>query len=140
MAKSEGVHVQGIICFTISPAHNNGVFVKKALKMEQIGADSICIKDMAGLISPYEAYNLTKAIKKVISIPLQLHSHFISGMGMIAYLKATEAGIDMVDTAISSLALQTSQPAVEHLVETLGGTSHDIGLDLKLAYEIAAYF
>lgn len=140
VAKSEGAHVQGTICFTISPFHNNEVFVKKAQEMEQMGADSICIKDMAGLISPYEAYNLTKDIKEVISIPLQLHCHFTSGMGMMAYLKATEAGIDIVDTAISSLALQTSQPAVEPLVEALRGTPYDTGLDLKLAYEIASYF
>ncbi len=140
VAKSEGVHIQGTICFTISPFHNNEVFVKKAQEMEQMGADSICIKDMAGLISPYEAYNLTKDIKEVISIPLQLHCHFTSGMGMMAYLKATEAGVDVVDTAISSLALQTSQPAVEPLVETLKGTPYDTGLDLKLAYEIASYF
>jgi len=105
-----------------------------------MGADSICIKDMAGLISPYEAYSLTKDIKEVICIPLQLHCHFTSGMGMMAYLKATEAGVDVVDTAISSLALQTSQPAVEPLVETLRGTPYDTGLDLKLVYEIASYF
>src|SRR5665648_49830 len=140
VAKSEGAHVQGTICFTISPFHNNELFVKKALEMERMGADSICIKDMAGLISPYEAYDLTKDIKEVISIPLQLHCHFTSGMGMMAYLKATEAGIDMVDTAISSLALQTSQPALEPLVETLRGTPYNTGLDLKLAYEIASYF
>ncbi|MEA1940154.1 MAG: pyruvate carboxylase subunit B [Candidatus Caldatribacteriota bacterium] len=140
VAKSEGTHVQGTICFTISPFHDNELFVKKALEMEQMGADSICIKDMAGLISPYEAYNLTKDMKKVISIPLQLHCHFTSGMGMMAYLKAAEAGIDVVDTAISSLALQTSQPAIEPLVETLRGTPRDTGLDLGLAYEIATYF
>lgn len=140
VAKTEGAHVQGTICFTISPFHNNELFVKNALEMEQMGADSICIKDMAGLISPYKAYDLTKDIKEVISIPLQLHCHFTSGMGMMAYLKATEAGIDMVDTAISSLALQTSQPALEPLVETLRGTPFDTGLDLKLAYEIASYF
>lgn len=140
VTKSEGAHIQGTLCFTISPFHNNELFVKKAIEMEQMGADSICIKDMAGLISPYEAYKLTKEIKKMISIPLQLHCHFTSGMGMMAYLKAAEAGIDVVDTAISSLALQTSQPAVEPLVETLRGTPRDTGLDLKLAYEIAAYF
>jgi len=140
ITKSEGAHIQGTLCFTISPFHSNELFVKKAIEMEQMGADSICIKDMAGLISPYEAYNLTKEIKKMISIPLQLHCHFTSGMGMMAYLKAAEAGIDVVDTAISSLALQTSQPAVEPLVETLRGTPRDTGLDLRLAYEIAAYF
>lgn len=139
-AKSEGTHIQGAICYTISPVHTNEAFVKMALEMEQMGADSICIKDMAGLISPYEAYNLTKDIKKVISMPLQLHCHYTSGMGMMAYLKAVEAGVDVVDTAISSLALQTSQPALEPLVETLRRTPRDTGLDLKLAYEIAAYF
>lgn len=140
VAKSEGAHIQGTICYTISPVHTNKKFVKMARELEQMGADSICIKDMAGLISPYEAYSLTKDIKKVISIPLQLHCHFTSGMGMMAYLKATEAGIDVVDTAISSLALQTSQPALEPLIETLKGTPYDTGLDLKLAYEIASYF
>ncbi len=139
-AKLEGAHVQGTLCFTISPFHNNKVFMKKAQEMEQMGADSICIKDMAGLISPYEAYSLTKDIKEVISIPLQLHCHFTSGMGMMAYLKAIEAGIDAIDTAISALALQTSQPAVEPLVETLRGTPYDTGLDLKLAYKIASHF
>lgn len=140
VAKSEGAHVQGTICYTISPVHTNKAFVKMAREMEQMGADSICVKDMAGLISPYEAYSLTKDIKEVVSVPLQLHCHFTSGMGMMAYLKATEAGVDAVDTAISSLALQTSQPALEPLVETLRGTPRDTGLDLKLALEIAAYF
>ncbi len=140
VVKSEGAHIQGAVCYTISPVHTHDAFVKMAQEMEQMGADSICIKDMAGLISPYEAFALIKAIKEVVSIPLQLHCHFTSGMGMMAYLKAVEAGVDVVDTAISSLALQTSQPAVEPLVETLRGTSRDTGLDLKLAYEIAAYF
>jgi len=140
VAKSEGAHIQGTICYTISPVHTNKKFVKMARELEQMGADSICIKDMAGLISPYEAYSLTKDIKEVISIPLQLHCHFTSGMGMMAYLKAIEAGIDVVDTAMSSLALQTSQPALEPLIETLKGTPYDTGLDLKLAFEIASYF
>lgn len=140
VVKSEGAHVQGAVCYTISPVHTHDAFVKMAQEMEQMGADSICIKDMAGLISPYEAFALIKAIKEVVSIPLQLHCHFTSGMGMMAYLKAVEAGVDVVDTAISSLALQTSQPAVEPLVETLRGTPYDTGLDLKLVYEISAYF
>lgn len=140
VTKSEGAHVQGTICYTISPVHTNEAFVKVAQDMEQMGADSICVKDMAGLISPYEAHNLIKAIKEVIAIPVQLHTHYTSGMGMMAYLKAIEAGVDVVDTAISSLALQTSQPALEPLVETLRGTPYDTGLDLKLAYEIASYF
>jgi len=140
VVKSEGAHIQGAVCYTISPVHTHDAFVKMAQEMEQMGADSICIKDMAGLISPYEAFTLIKAIKEVVSIPLQLHCHFTSGMGMMAYLKAVEAGVDVVDTAISSLALQTSQPAVEPLVETLRGTPYDTGLDLKLAYEISAYF
>lgn len=140
VAKSEGVHIQGTISYTISPVHTNKAFVRMAQEIEQMGADSLCVKDMAGLISPYEAYNLIKEIKKAISIPVQLHCHFTSGMGMMAYLKATEAGVDVVDTAISSLALQTSQPALEPLVETLRGTPYDTGLDLKLAYEIASYF
>jgi len=140
VSKSEGAHVQGTICYTISPVHNTKLFVKNAKDMESMGADSICIKDMAGLISPYDAYELVKNIKEVISIPIQLHCHSTSGMGAMSYLKAIEADVDVIDTAISSLALRTSQPALEPIVAMLKGHEKDTGFDMKLLYEIAIYF
>ncbi len=140
VTKAEGAHVQGAICYTISPVHNIELFVQMAKKMESIGADSICIKDMAGLISPYDAYELVKKIKEAITVPLQLHSHSTSGMGTMAYLKAIEAGVDVIDTAISSLGMQTSQPPIEPLVATLKGREKDPEFDLKLLYNISTYF
>lgn len=140
ITKAEGAHVQGAICYTISPVHNTELFVKMAKEMESMGADSICIKDMAGLISPYDAYELVRKTKEVISIPVQLHCHSTSGMGMMSYLKAIEAGVDVIDTAISSLALQTSQPPVESIVATLKGRDKDPEFDLKLLFDISTYF
>jgi oxaloacetate decarboxylase alpha subunit len=139
VTKEEGAQVQGAICYTISPVHNTELFVQMAKEMEAMGADSICIKDMAGLISPYDAYELVKKIKEAISVPLQLHTHSTSGMGMMSYLKAIEAGVDVIDTAISSLALQTSQPPLEPIVATLRGGEKDPGFDLKLLFEISTY-
>ncbi len=140
VTKLEGAQVQGAICYTISPVHNTELFVQMAKEMEAMGADSICIKDMAGLISPYDAYVLVKKIKEAISVPLQLHTHSTSGMGIMSYLKAIEAGVDVIDTAISSLALQTSQPPLEPIVATLRGGEKDPGFDLKLLFEISTYF
>ena len=105
-----------------------------------MGANSICIKDMAGLLIPYEAYNLVKALKESVSVPIELHTHYTSGCGSMTYLKAIEAGVDIIDCAISPLALGTSQPATEPIVATLQGTEYDTGLDLKLLSEIADYF
>ncbi len=140
VTKKAGAQVQGAICYTISPVHTIELFVQLAKEMESMGADSLCIKDMAGLISPYDAYELVKKIKEVVSIPLQLHTHSTSGMGIMAYLKAIEAGVDVIDTAISSLAFQTSQPPVEPIVAALKGRKEDPGFDLKLLSEISAYF
>jgi len=140
VTKSEGAHVQGAICYTISPVHSTELFVQMAKEMESMGADSICIKDMAGLISPYDAYELVKKIKEAVTIPVQLHCHSTSGMGMMAYLKAIEAGVDVIDTAISSLALQTSQPPLEPIVATLRGREKDPEFDLKLLFTISTYF
>jgi oxaloacetate decarboxylase alpha subunit len=111
-----------------------------AKQLEDNGADSICIKDMAGLLTPYVAYDLVKAMKAAVKIPIQLHTHYTSGVASMTYLKAIEAGVDVVDTAISSLALGTSQPPTEPLVATLQGTQYDTGLDLGLLSEIAEYF
>ncbi len=137
--KEQG-HVQAVVCYTISPVHNVEAYVKMAKELEERGANSICIKDMAGLLLPYEAYDLVKAMKETVKIPLQLHTHYTSGVASMTYLKAIEAGIDVVDCAISPLALGTSQPATEPLVKTLQGTPYDTGYDLDLLSEIADYF
>lgn len=130
-AKKEGAHVQGAISYTISPVHNNEYFVKYAKSLENAGADSICIKDMAGLITPYNAYDLVKSLKDAVSIPIVLHTHYTSGMASMACIKAAEAGVDIIDTAISPLALGTSHSATETMVAALAGTPYDTGLDLE---------
>ncbi len=140
VAKREGAHVQGSISYTISPVHNNDTFVRQVKELEDMGADSVCIKDMAGLLAPRDAYDLVSKMKAEVSIPLQLHCHYTSGMASSAYLKAIEAGVDMVDTAISTLALGTSLPPTETLVSILRGTPYHTGLDLALLSEIAKYF
>ncbi len=138
--KKEGGHVQSTVCYTISPVHSNESFVKLAKELENNGADSICIKDMAGLLTPYTAYDLVKKMKSEVKIPIQLHTHSTSGVGSMTYLKAIEAGVDVIDTAISPMALGTSQPPTEPLVATLQGTEYDTGLNLTALSEIAAYF
>ncbi len=138
--KKEGGHAQGTVCYTISPVHTLQHFVNDAKSLEEMGADSICIKDMAGLLIPYEAYELVKAIKENVKIPLQIHTHYTSGVASMTYLKAIEAGIDVVDCAISPMAMGTSQPPTEPLVATLKDTSYDTGYDLSLLSEIADYF
>ncbi|MDP2728198.1 MAG: oxaloacetate decarboxylase subunit alpha, partial [Dehalococcoidia bacterium] len=140
IAKREGAHVQGTICYTISPVHNNDFFVKQAKQLESMGADSICIKDMAGLLAPRDAYELVSKMKSGLAIPIQLHCHYTSGMASSTYMKAVEAGVDIVDTAISTLALGSSQPPTETLVSMLQQTPHDTGLDLTLLSKIAKYF
>ncbi|MDR3121373.1 MAG: oxaloacetate decarboxylase subunit alpha [Clostridiales bacterium] len=137
--KKEKAHAQGTICYTISPVHNTEIYVKDAKLLKEMGADSICIKDMAGLLLPYEAFNLVKALKTV-GLPIQLHTHYTSGVASMTYMKAIEAGCDIVDCAISPLALGTSQPPTEPLVATLRGTEYDTGLDLDLLNQIADYF
>lgn len=137
--KKEKAHAQGTICYTISPVHNTDIYVKDARLLREMGADSICIKDMAGLLLPYEAYNLVKALKKV-GLPIQLHTHYTSGAASMTYIKAIEAGCDVVDCAISPLALGTSQPPTESIVAALRGTEYDTGLDLDVLNQIADYF
>ena len=136
----EGGHAQGCICYTISPYHNQDIFVRDAKRLEEMGASSICIKDMAGLLLPYEAYRLVKALKENVSVPIELHTHYTSGCGSMTYLKAIEAGVDIIDCAISPFAMGTSQPPTEPIVAALAGTEYDTGLDLKALSEIADYF
>ena len=138
--KKEGGHVQAAISYTISPVHNIPFFVELAKEYENCGADSICIKDMAGLLIPYEAEKLVKELKKAVKIPIQLHTHYTSGVASMTYLKAIEAGVDVVDCAMSPLAMGTSQPATEPLVKTLEGTEYDTGIDIDALTEIADYF
>ncbi len=138
--KKEGGHVQAAISYTISPVHNNEFFVKLAKQYADCGADSICIKDMAGLLTPYNAYDLVKQIKAAVKVPLELHTHYTSGVASMTYLKAIEAGVDIVDCALSPMALGTSQPPTEPLVATLQGTEYDTGMDLDLLTQIADYF
>ena len=133
-------HVQAAISYTISPVHNNKSFVELGKQLEEMGANSICIKDMAGLLTPYNAYELVTDLKANVKIPIELHTHYTSGIASMTYLKAIEAGVDIVDTSISSLALGTSQPPTEPIVATLQGTERDTGLDLNALSEITEYF
>lgn len=138
--RREGGHAQVTLSYTISPVHNIDYFADMAAKLEDMGAHSICIKDMAGLISPFDAYELVTKMKKRISIPVQLHCHYTSGMASMAYLKAIEAGVDVIDTATASLALGTSQPPTDTLVAALKGTPYDTGLNQELLSEVSDYF
>jgi oxaloacetate decarboxylase alpha subunit len=138
--RKEGAHAQGCIAYTISPFHSVDKFVTDAKQLEEMGADSVCIKDMAGLLLPYEAFKMVKAMKETLSIPVELHTHYTSGVGSMTYLKAIEAGCDIVDTAISPLAMGTSQPPTEPLVATLAGTEFDTGLDLIKLTKVAEHF
>lgn len=138
--KKEGGHAQAAISYTISPVHTVETFVNLAKDMESMGADSICIKDMSGLLTPYGTEELVKAIKASTSIPLEIHSHYTSGLASMAYLKAIEAGVDIIDTAISPFALGTSQPPTEPFVAALAGTKYDTGLDLMKLDKITEYF
>jgi len=140
VVKREGAHVQASICYTIGPPYSIDYFVNVAGKLSEMGADSICIKDMAGLIAPYAAYELVKRLKAELELPIHLHSHATSGMATTAHLKAVEAGVDIVDTAISPLSLTTSHPPTESIVAMLKGKERDTGLDLGLLADIAGYF
>jgi oxaloacetate decarboxylase alpha subunit len=138
--RREGAVGEMTICYTISPVHNVDSFVEMARVLEDMGADTICVKDMAGLLSPYVAYELVGRLKDEIEVPIHLHTHYTSGMAMASVLKAIEAGVDIVDTAISSLAMVTSQPPTETLVRILQESPRDTGLDLGLLVNICNYF
>lgn len=133
-------HVQAAISYTTSPFHTNEGFAAYAKQLAEMGANSICIKDMSGLLKPYEAYQLVKTIKNTVTIPVHLHTHYTAGLGSMTLLKAIEAGVDGVDTAISPLAMGTSHTPTESLVATLQGTPYDTGLDLAKLDVIAKHF
>ncbi len=138
--KKEGGHVQAAISYTTGPVYTLDYYKNYAKQLEDMGADSICIKDMAGLLKPYDAYDLVKALKETVKLPIQLHTHYTSGLASMTLLKAIEAGVDVVDTAISPMAMGTSQPPTESLVATLAGTEYDTGIKLEQLDEITKYF
>ena len=139
-AKKYGGHVQAAISYTTGPVFDIEYYCNYAKQLESAGADSICIKDMAGLLTPYGTYDLVKALKETVKIPIQLHSHYTSGLASMVHLKGIEAGVDVIDTAISPLAMGTSHPATESMVAALQGTQYDTGLDLKALTEIRDFF
>lgn len=139
-AKKTGKHVQMAISYAVTPFHTNQVYADLAKTYAEFGADSICIKDMSGLLKPYEAYDLVLAIKKACDLPIEIHSHATTGLSVATELKAVEAGADVLDTAISSMSMGTSHSPTETVVEMLKGTEYDTGFDTKALLEIAAYF
>lgn len=138
--KKENAHAQLCISYTLSEVHTLDYFVKLAKQLEDMGADSICIKDMAGLLLPMPAYELVKALKENVKVPIELHSHYTSGVASMSYLKAIEAGVDIIDTDISPFSMGTAQPSTEVMVAVLKNTQYDTGLDESLLKEIADYF
>ncbi len=128
------------LSYTLGDAYTMDYWVDIAKRIEEMGATSICIKDMAGLLVPYKATELISVLKDAVSLPIQLHTHYTSGVASMTYLKAVEAGVDVIDTAMSPFALGTSQPATEVMVETFKGTPYDTGFDQNLLAEIADYF
>lgn len=139
-ANKEKGHAQVALSYTLGDAYTLDYWKDIAKKIEDMGADSICIKDMAGLLVPYATTELVQALKETVKIPIQLHTHYTSGVASMTYMKAVEAGCDVIDTAMSPLALGTSQPATEVMVQTFAGTPYDTGLDISLLAEIAEYF
>ena len=139
-ANKENGHAQIALSYTLGDAYTLDYWKDMAKKIEDLGAKSLCIKDMAGLLTPYKATELVTALKESVDIPIDLHTHYTSGVASMTYLKAVEAGCDIIDTAMSPFALGTSQPATEVMVETFRGTPYDTGLDQNLLAEIAEYF
>ncbi|MBR6564044.1 MAG: oxaloacetate decarboxylase subunit alpha [Clostridia bacterium] len=138
--KKYGGICEPALSYTESPVHNEEYFVKLAKELEQMGADVICIKDMANLLLPFDAYSLVKRLKENVSVPIHLHTHNTTGTGDMTYLMAAQAGVDIVDTALSPLANGTAQPSTEALVATLKGTARDTGLDLEALSDVASHF
>jgi pyruvate carboxylase subunit B len=135
--KANGKHFQGAICYSLTEPHLGGdvfnlaYFTKKCKELEAMGADTVCIKDMAGIVAPYDIYELISELKKTIKVPIHLHTHYTSGMASMSYIKAIEAGVDIVDTCLAPYALRTAMPAVEPLAVALQGTKRDTGLDVR---------
>ena len=139
-ANKEKAHAQVAMSYTLGDAYTMEYWVDLAKRIEDMGASSICVKDMAGLLVPYKTTELVGALKDAVNIPIEMHTHYTSGVASMTYMKAVEAGADIIDTAMSPFALGTSQPATEVMVETFKGTPYDTGLDQSLLAEIADYF
>ncbi|MBD3178523.1 MAG: pyruvate carboxylase subunit B [Candidatus Latescibacteria bacterium] len=143
--KKTGKHIQGTICYSLTENRLGGdvfnldYYREKAAAIQDMGADSLCIKDMAGLLNPFDSYKLISALKEAVSIPIQLHCHYTSGMASMAYLKAIEAGVDIIDCALAPFALRSSQPSVESILATLQETGRDPGLDMENLFAIGSY-
>lgn len=143
--KANGKHFEGTVCYSLTENHLGGeiytldFYVQKAKELEKMGADTICIKDMAGLISPYDSFELFAALKKAVKVPLHLHTHYTSGMGSMSYLKAIEAGVDIIDTCLAPYALRTSMPACEPIVAATQGTKRDSGISLHKLLELSEH-
>ncbi len=135
-----GAHAQATVVYTVSPLHTIEHYLETARELVQLGADSLCIKDMAGLLTPYRAYELVRRLKEELDIPLQIHCHYIGGMAVVSYIKAVEAGADVVDSACASLAFGSSQPPVETITAILQESEYNPGLDLGQLFEIESYF
>jgi oxaloacetate decarboxylase alpha subunit len=138
--KKYGGHAQGCVSYTLSPVHTNDMFIKLGKEIERMGADSFCIKDMAGLLDPYNTHKLIKDLKGALRIPIELHTHATSGLGAMTYMKAAEAGVDIIDTAISPFGEGSSQPSTEPMVYAFRGTEYDTGIDMDGLNKIAAHF
>ena len=138
--KKEGGHVQAAFSYTTGPVYTMEYYSKYAKQLEEMGADSICIKDMAGLLKPYDAYDLVKTIKESVKVPVQLHTHYTAGLASMTLMKAVEAGVDVIDTAISPMAMGTSQPPTEAMVAALAGTPYDTGINLGDLDKITKHF
>lgn len=138
--KQVGKHAQGTMSYTVSPVHTMDMWVDLGRQIEDLGADSICIKDMAGLLTPYTGFELVSRLKQTVSLPIHLHCHATTGLSTATYLKCIEAGVDNVDTAISSMSMTYGHSPTESVVAILAGTDRDTGLDIELLEEIAAYF
>ena len=139
-ALATGKLVEGTVCYTISPVHSADYFLRVAEMLAEMGVQIICLKDMAGMLAPYAAYEIVGKLKSRIGLPLHLHSHCTAGLAQMSYMMAIEAGVDIIDTAISPFSQGSSQPATEQMVAALQGTPHDTGLDLAKLARIAEYF
>lgn len=135
-----GAHFEGALCYTMSPVHTLDSYIEYSLKLKDLGADSICIKDMAGMLTPYRTERMVKALRESVGLPIHVHCHYVGGMAPANYLKAAEAGAAIVDTASAPLAFGNSQPAVEMIVAALKESGYDTGLDLDLLFEISEYW
>lgn len=140
VTKREGAHAQGTICYTISPVHDMEHFVELAKLLVDMGSDSLCIKDMSGILAPYAAYDLVRRLREAVAVPVQLHCHASTGMASNSYMKGIEAGADIIDCAAAPLSLYTSQPAVETMVASLRGTPYELDLDFNAIRDVSEYY